>query len=84
MTLYEFNALDENAKANHVWQHCNYIGNMLADKSTLMLYGSRGAQNFFVEIELKENKIIKISSFINGKELDKYINCIDLFKMLNQ
>lgn len=40
MTLYEFNTLNENAKADYVWQHCNYIGNLVIDKRTLILYGS--------------------------------------------
>ncbi len=84
MTLYQFNALDDNAKAEYVWQHCNHIEKVLWENSTLMLYGSHGEQNFFVEMELQEDKIIKIRSFIKGIELDKYLNKINLLKMLNE
>jgi hypothetical protein len=84
MTLYQFNALDDNAKAEYVWQHCNHIGKVIWEDSILMLYGSRGEQNFFIEMELQEDKIIKIRSFIKGIDLDKYVTQIDLLKMLNE
>lgn len=49
-----------------------------------MLYGSHGEQNFFVEMELQEDKIINIRSFIKGIDLDKYVTQINLLKILNE
>ncbi len=82
MTLYQFNSLDETAKAEYVWMNCSYIGKVRWENSILMLYGNHGEQNFYVEIELFENKIIKVRSFIRGIELDKYLNRMDLLKLL--
>ena len=82
MYLYDFNALKENEKAEYVWQHCNFIGAVEVERSRYSLYSSRGKQNFYVEFELKENKIVEIRSFISGWCLDKYLDKIDIIKMI--
>ena len=71
MTLYEFNTLADDEKANAVWQ-----GSFLADREEdglkIQLYA---VDNFFVELfyDATENKITAFRSFNSKRLLAPYL-----------
>ena len=78
MYLYTFNSLDENAKAEHVWQSYQYLGSIIIDKTGYSLYANKVEQAYFIEFVIIKNKITAVNSFIKGELLNKYIDKINL------
>ena len=77
MFLYEFNSLNDTKKAEYVWESGKHIINIKEDESSFSLYNT---PDFYVEFELKEDKITNIRSFKKGALLDRYINREDLVR----
>ena len=79
-SLYEFNKLSENEKAEFVWEFGEHIGNLIQDGRSFVLYSTKF---FFVEFVLEDNTIIEVRAFTKGMHLDKYADKIDLVKLLS-
>ena len=79
MTLYEFNALDQQSKYDVVLNISGvYLDNFIKGNQRFNLYA---IDKFFVEIEYNntENKIVGLRAFKTGDLLDKYSNLNGLF-----
>jgi hypothetical protein len=74
MTLYEFNALDQQSKYDEVLNLSGlYLDNYINGNQRFNLYA---IDKFFVEVEYnaETNRLVKIKGFTTGKLLDKYTN----------
>ncbi len=76
MGIYEFIALDENAKANTVWEG-RYLADRTEDYYGIQLYS---IEDFFVEVFYNKpiNKIEKFRPFKNKTLLEPYLDKIDI------
>lgn len=73
MTLYEFNVLSLENQQKSVWELGTYLDNFITKDFTINCYA---IDRFFVEVYYNSdhNKIVKVTAFKNGKNLDKYSN----------
>ena len=76
-TLYEFNVLSDNEKADIVWKHGKFLTNRVVEGNAINLYT---LNDFYVEIwyDQSSNEIIKIRSFTSTNPLDPYLDDIRL------
>jgi hypothetical protein len=81
VTLYEFNQLEKNERIQFVWDNGQFIETLKQSTNAFSLYS---LSDFFVEFELQNEKIVSVRSFKKGDHLDKYINQIDILKLLNE
>jgi hypothetical protein len=78
MTLYEFNALDQQSKYDEVLNISGvYLDNHINGNQRFNLYA---IDKFFVEVEYNntENKIVGLISFKTGDLLDRYSHLNDI------
>lgn len=77
ITLYEFNILPDNEKADTVWENGVFLLNRVVEGNAINLYS---LNDFYVEIwyDQPNNKIIKIRSFKSTNPLDPYLDDISL------
>lgn len=77
ITLYEFNILPDNEKADTVWEYGVFLLNRVVEGNAINLYS---LNDFYVEIwyDQPNNKIIKIRSFKSTNPLDPYLDDISL------
>jgi len=75
MTLYEFNTLSENEKANAVWSAIF----LMSRENDALKYSLYSVNDFFVEVSYDniENKIIKFQSFRTKRLLEAYLAVIN-------
>ncbi|ALM21009.1 hypothetical protein AAT17_07120 [Nonlabens sp. MIC269] len=79
MTLYEFNQLNQQKQYDEVLNKSGiYLDNYINGIHRFNLYA---IDRFFVELEYnsKENKIVNLIAFKQGKTLDKYSNLNGIF-----
>ena len=71
LTLYDFNALTDDEKAEAVWEG-TFLADRQADGSTVQLYG---LDNFYVEVfyDQSANKISAFQAFTSNKYLVPYL-----------
>ena len=76
-TLYEFNVLPENDKADVVWEHGKFLSNRNIEGHGINLYS---LNDYYVEIWYDQgtNKTIKIRSFKSTNPLDPYLEEITM------
>jgi hypothetical protein len=79
--IYAFNNLSQDHKAEYVWDNGKHLVNLKGEECSFSLYR---IPDFFVEFELQDNKIINIRSFKQGQILDKYLDRIDLKKLIHE
>ena len=81
MTNYEFNALNDDEKANAIWDG-TYIGGRQDDEHNILLYQ---IDSFYVEVyhHKQQNKITRFRSFTTTELLQPYLHQIDLVQLLN-
>ncbi len=77
ITLYEFNSLAENEKAECLWEYGVHVSERFDNKYTYVLYQ---LSNFYVEVkyDCDDNLILKITSFSSTTKLKPYIDDIDI------
>ena len=77
MTLYEFNALGENAQADAIWEYSVFLCSRQLGKQTVGLYQ---IDAFYVEVyyNRKLNKITKLKSFLSTEALKPYFHLIPI------
>ena len=71
MTLYEFKLLPEQEQYRILFKEGDFITYRLEQNSSFALYA---LEKFFVEVDYdpKNNKIIRMISFVRGEKLDIY------------
>ena len=82
MTNYEFTALDINERANLLWEKGIFLDRYRDNEKGINLYY---LHNFYVEVTISNNpteEIIDISPFKNGIRFEKYLDKINLLKIL--
>jgi hypothetical protein len=77
MTLYEYNALDLNNKADILWNKGLFIESSANVEYGFNLYSLNG---YYIEVTVikPSNEIIAISAFKTGERLLKYLDAISL------
>ena len=80
MTLYEFNALTKDEKAEVVWSRI-FLGDRKAQNCKYLLYQ---LPNFYVELAYNpfENKIARFKSFTSTEPVDIYLHQRNLKDLL--
>ena len=73
MTLYEFNILDLNERMEAVNQYGTFLDNYVTKTERINCYA---IDKFFVEVhyDSEYNKIMDVTAFKSGHNLDKYSN----------
>ena len=76
MTLYEFNSLSDNEKAQAIWAGAFLLSRDAAD----LKYSLYSIHDFFVEVtyDPTKNKIVKFQSFKTKRLLEAYLHEIDI------
>lgn len=71
MTMEDFNKLDFDSKLYEVVDYGVFVDNYVTSKVRINCYS---LHKFFVELEYdgSENKIINVSAFLDGPQLNKY------------
>ncbi|TDH18466.1 hypothetical protein EXU57_22965 [Segetibacter sp. 3557_3] len=82
MTLYQFNALSDAEKANHIWDRGQMAAVRYEPETSFLLYH---LGSFYAEVAYTKevNKIIAIKSFSNTGPLDSYLMEIDISEILD-
>ena len=87
MTLYEFNALQIDARANHLWEHGSFIIATGHPRGRSAFYSLHG---YYVEVEMTEGEfaqavmecrpmqIAAVVPFTKGPRLDRLASVVDL------
>lgn len=77
MTLYEFNALDMDARANYLWAHGDYITGIADRQGRSNFYALRG---YYVEVELFDagDAIAAVIPFTTGDRYDRMVRNVTL------
>lgn len=75
--LYEFNILDENEKAQTIWDNGTFLTNKSDEEKAVNLYA---LGDFYVEVwyDKPHNRITQIRSFKTVNNLSPYLDDIDL------
>jgi hypothetical protein len=75
MTIYEFTALDINARAEFLWKNGIFLDNYLDEENAFNIYFLK---EFFVEVIVSKpnDEIINVVPFKAGYRLDKYLERI--------
>lgn len=77
MTLYEFNALDMDARASYLWEHGVYITGVVDPQGRSNFYALHG---YYIEVELFDegDAIAAVVPFSKGPRYERMIGGIDL------
>ena len=75
LSLYEYIALDENQRANLLWQDGEFITNVKVGSESIALYT---IYMYFVEVTMKNDEVTEITPFRQGQRLEKYLNQINI------
>ena len=80
LTLYEFNALDMDARASYLWEHGDYITGVADRQGRSNFYALRG---YFVEVELFDtgDAIAAVIPFTTGDRYERMVRNVDLDKV---
>lgn len=76
MTLYEFNALDMDGRADYLWQHGEFLtGSVEQFRSNFY-----SLNDFFVEVELFDtgDAIAAVIPFTTGERYERLLRHLDL------
>jgi len=81
MTNYMFNLLNDDAKANAVWNGV-CIGSRKDDDHNILLFQ---VDNFYVEVfyQREKNEITNFRSFTSTDQLELYLSKIDISDLLD-
>ncbi len=77
MTLYEFNALNEDQQVETLWEWGEYLMRRAEGRYQLVLYQ---LHSFYVEVwyQVKDNEISRVRSFSSPDALEPYLKMIEL------
>lgn len=77
LTLYQFNALDMEGRAAHLWEHGDYIAGAIDAQGRSNFYTLHG---YFVEVELFDqgDAIAAVVPFKLGDRYDRLLRHVDL------
>ena len=80
VTLYEFNALDMDARASHLWAHGEYVTGIADAQGRSNFYALPG---YFVEVELFDegDAIAAVIPFSTGDRYERMIRGVDLSRL---
>lgn len=80
-TLYEYNQLTLDEKAQYLWDNGEFILNRKTEEGAFNLYT---LSDFFVEVFLdkKSGQVTKFQSFKSLRMLEPYLNSISIEKLL--
>jgi hypothetical protein len=81
MDMYEYNRLSLGERASLLWQEGTHLDRFTDDHSTTNLYF---INNFYIEavVSHKSNRIIDVTSFKNGDQLEKYLVGLHLHDLM--
>ncbi|HEX8334333.1 MAG TPA: hypothetical protein VF622_17050 [Segetibacter sp.] len=81
MTLYQFNALNQQEQASVLWEDGVMLTAITNKDYRLLLYQ---IDAFYVEVwfHKKRNKIVRYMSFIGTDKLTPYLNQIDVSEVM--
>jgi hypothetical protein len=82
MTLYEFNALAETAKAEVTWSKGVFLAGREGVNYTAALYQ---IDSFYIEViyNSDQNEIVKFRSFLSTVPLEPYLRQIDITPLVS-
>lgn len=77
MTLYEFNALDVNARGTYLWANGEFLANGSDHTGPFAFYS---LHDYFVEVvfDLEFNAIVSLVPFKTGPRHERMLSVIDL------
>ena len=83
VTLYEFNALDPNARGTYLWAHGEFIANGGDEIGPFVFYR---LHDYFVEVvfDLEFNTIVSLVPFKTGPRYERMVHWIDLSRLADQ
>ena len=73
--LYEFTALNQNQRANLLWQDGEFIANVNVGSESFTLYT---IYMYFAEVTMDNNEITDVTPFRQRQRLEKYLNQINI------
>jgi hypothetical protein len=81
ISLYEYNLLSTEEKAQTLWDKGEFIVSSKSKSTSANLYS---LSDFFVDVNYdnKKNEIVDLRSFKSHKLLEPYLDLIDLSKLL--
>lgn len=81
MTLYQFNSLDMDERAAHLWEHGEYVTGIVDAEGRSNFYALHG---YFVEVELFDegNDIAAVIPFNTGDRYERMIRGVDLSRLM--
>ena len=81
LDIYEFSLLSLDDKAQYIWDNGRHLASTKSPNAVYTLYET---PKFYAEITLANNKIDSIECFKRGHKLDKYLEHIDLTKLIDK
>jgi hypothetical protein len=75
MTLYEFNMLSLNDRANYVWEHGQFVTSVATKASGSNFYV---LEDFYVEVITDGLSIREIASFRTGYRYDRMVEGLNI------
>jgi len=77
VTLYQFTALDVNARGTYLWDHGQFLSNG-GDGTGLFAFYS--LHDYFVEVifDLEFNTIVSVVAFMTGPRYDRLLSVINV------
>lgn len=77
MTLYEFNLLDMDARAEHLWAHGDYVTGVVDAQGRSNFYALRG---YFVEVELFDTgrEVAAVVPFTAGDRYERMVGALPI------
>lgn len=75
MTIYEYLILNDNQRAQYLWEHGTHLLNHIENGKGYLLYKLNG---FYVEVVTHDTSIAEVMPFIKGERLEKYLAKIPL------
>lgn len=79
MSIYEFEQLSIDERANLLWHEGMLIDGCKRRRKSYVLYF---VHSFYVEIEVHDSKIAAVVPFSSGHRLDKYLDKLPLAWLL--
>lgn len=78
--LYEFNALDVNARGDYLWAHGEFLAHGGDHTGPFAFYS---LHDYFVEVlfDLEFNTIVSLAPFKSGPRYERLVSVLDLAKL---